>query len=173
MKIPEGVTVEVDDARSVIRVKGEGGATLEKKFNSRLLEVRVESGELLVKPKRKETRALRAARNAVEAHARNMFAGVRKSGGGFEKRLEVVFAHFPVSIEVKGAEVLIKNFLGEKVPRKAAVVGGTQVTVSGNVVTVKGEDKEGVGQTANNIVRATKIRARDTRVFQDGIYYSD
>jgi large subunit ribosomal protein L6 len=40
-------------------------------------------------------------------------------------------------------------------------------------VTVKGEDKEGVGQTANNIVRATKIRARDTRVFQDGIYYSD
>jgi large subunit ribosomal protein L6 len=167
MKVPEGITVEI--AGSVVRVKGSGGE-LEKKFNSRLLGVSVENGELVVKPKRKETRALRAAARSVEAHVRNMVEGVTK---GYEKRLEVVFAHFPVSIEVKGKDVLIKNFLGEKLSRKARVCGDAQVSVAGNVVTVKGKNKEDVGQTANNIVRATKIRERDCRVFQDGVYYSE
>ncbi len=167
MKVPEGVSIEV--AGDVLRVKASGGA-LEKKFNSRLLDVKVENGELVVKPRRKETRALRAAAHSVEAHARNMAAGLTK---GFEKRLEVVFAHFPISIEVKGKDVAIKNFLGEKLSRKARVCGDASVSVAGNIVTVKGKDKEDVGQTANNIVRATKIKARDVRVFQDGVYYSE
>ncbi len=167
MKVPEGVAVEV--ANGVIRVKGAAGE-FETKFNPGLLEVRVENGEIAVTPKRKETRALRAAKHAVEAHVRNLFQGLEKE---FEKKLEVVFAHFPVSVEVKGKEVLIKNFLGEKLSRKARVVGSAQVSVAGNIVTVKGRSKEDVGQTANNIVRAAKIRARDIRVFQDGVYYSE
>ncbi|MEM0475287.1 MAG: 50S ribosomal protein L6 [Candidatus Norongarragalinales archaeon] len=171
MKIPEGVSIEV--AGDVIRVKANKDAgsesKLEKKFNSQLLEVRVEGSELVVKPKRKETRALRAAKNAVEAHVKNMIEGLSKN---FEKKLEIVFAHFPISVEVKDKDVLIKNFLGEKIPRKARIVGDVQVIVSGNQITVKGKNKEDVGQTANNIIRATKIRARDERIFQDGIYYS-
>ena len=167
MKIPEGVSIEV--AGDVLRVKASGGV-LEKKFNSRLLDARVENGELVVKPKRKGTRALNAAASSVEAHARNMAVGLTK---GYVKQLEVVFAHFPVSIEVKGKDVFIKNFLGEKLTRKAKVFGEASVSVAGNLITVKGKNKEDVGQTANNIVRATKIRARDVRVFQDGVYYSE
>ena len=167
MKIPEGIAIEV--VGDVIRVKGSGGE-LEKKFNSRLLDVKVDGGELTVGLKRKERRSMRAAKNSVEAPVRNLITGVTR---GFEKKLEVVFAHFPVSIEVKGKEVAIKNFLGEKLPRKARVVGGAQVLVSGNAITVKGMNKEDVGQTCNNIVRATKIRERDIRVFQDGVYYSE
>ncbi|MFH0973466.1 MAG: 50S ribosomal protein L6 [Candidatus Micrarchaeota archaeon] len=167
MKIPEGIAIEI--VGNVIRVKGSGGE-LEKKFNPLLLGVKIENGELAVSFKRKENRALRAAKNAMEAHVRNMIVGVTK---GYEKRLEVVFAHFPVSIEVKGKDVFIKNFLGEKVARKARIAGDAQVVVAGNSITVKGNNKEDVGQTANNIVRATKIRERDIRVFQDGVYYSD
>ena len=37
-------------------------------------------------------------------------------------------------------------------------------------VTVTGSDREKVGQTAANIERACKIKKRDRRVFQDGIY---
>ncbi|MEC7431143.1 MAG: 50S ribosomal protein L6, partial [Candidatus Thermoplasmatota archaeon] len=37
-------------------------------------------------------------------------------------------------------------------------------------VTVSGSDREKVGQTAANIERACKIKKRDRRVFQDGIY---
>ena len=35
---------------------------------------------------------------------------------------------------------------------------------------VRGIDKEKVGQTVANIERATKVKNRDIRVFQDGIY---
>jgi large subunit ribosomal protein L6 len=37
-------------------------------------------------------------------------------------------------------------------------------------VTVSGSDREKVGQTAANIEMACKIKKRDRRVFQDGIY---
>ena len=37
-------------------------------------------------------------------------------------------------------------------------------------VVVKGADREKVGQTAANIESACKIKKRDRRVFQDGIY---
>ena len=39
-----------------------------------------------------------------------------------------------------------------------------------NDVIVKGIDKEKVGQTAANIERSCRIKNRDRRVFQDGIY---
>jgi large subunit ribosomal protein L6 len=37
-------------------------------------------------------------------------------------------------------------------------------------VVVSGADKEKVGQTSANIERACRIRGRDRRVFQDGVY---
>ena len=73
-------------------------------------------------------------------------------------------------MEVKGKEMLIKNFLGEKQPRKAKIPGQTKVEVKGQEVTVTGLSKEDVGQTIANIRSATRIRNRDSRVFQDGFY---
>ena len=65
----------------------------------------------------------------------------------------------------------IKNFLGEKQPRKTTVIGEkTKVEVKGQVLTISGPDKDAVGQTASNIKQATKIKEKDSRVFQDGFY---
>jgi large subunit ribosomal protein L6 len=44
------------------------------------------------------------------------------------------------------------------------------VEAKGDNITVKGMDKEKVGQTVANIERATSVSRRDIRVFQDGIY---
>jgi large subunit ribosomal protein L6 len=60
--------------------------------------------------------------------------------------------------------------LGEKYPRVAKIVGRTQVRVDGDEILVSGISKEEVGQTAINIERATAVRYRDRRVFQDGCY---
>jgi large subunit ribosomal protein L6 len=90
---------------------------------------------------------------------------------GFEKTLQIVYAHFPVSFEIKGDTLLIKNFLGEKTPRKAKIIGETQVKWEKDKIIVKGIDAYDVGQTAANIKEATKIRHKDPRVFQDGIYF--
>ncbi|PKP59023.1 MAG: 50S ribosomal protein L6 [Candidatus Altiarchaeales archaeon HGW-Altiarchaeales-2] len=85
-------------------------------------------------------------------------------------KLKLVFSHFPVSLESKGSELVIKNFLGEKAPRKAKILDGVDVKVKGKDLTVEGVDIEKVSQTAANIERAGKILHKDRRVFQDGIY---
>ena len=75
-----------------------------------------------------------------------------------------------MKVGVKGNTVIIDNYLGEKAPRKAAIVGETKVKVKGKDVSIEGIDKECVGQTAANIENSTSINNRDRRVFQDGIY---
>ncbi len=164
MKVPDGVSFDVSPGS--IKVSGPKG-TVEKSFDAKTVSVAVSNGEVEVKAAVREKKRVHAAVNSVKAHIRNMFDGVTK---GFEKRLSVVYAHFPVTVEVKGSEVHVKNFLGEKSVRKAAVAGGVKVIVQKQDITVSGSDREAVGQTAANIIRATVITKRDRRVFQDGIY---
>jgi large subunit ribosomal protein L6 len=165
VKIPDGIEVRVEPAS--ITVKGPTGQ-LSHSYNPLYCQVRVEGKELLVEVKGRACRKNRAVVGAVEAHARNLIAGVQ---GNFEKKLTMVFAHFPISIEVKGKDVAIKNFLGEKLPRKAKILGeGTKVAVQGQDITVTGPDRYAVGQTASNLVKAARPHNKDIRVFQDGIY---
>ncbi|MDE1797923.1 MAG: 50S ribosomal protein L6 [Candidatus Micrarchaeota archaeon] len=105
--------------------------------------------------------------NTARAHIRNMFNG---SANGYSQKMKVLYAHFPIALEIKGKDLVIKNFIGEKQPRKAKIVGETKVEAKGADVTVSGPSREDVGQTIANIRRNTKIKGRDSRVFQDGIY---
>ncbi|VVB73183.1 50S ribosomal protein L6 [uncultured archaeon] len=89
---------------------------------------------------------------------------------GYTMKLQIVYAHFPITLEQKGAAIVIKNFLGEKNPRKAKVVGDTKVKVEKEFISLSGTDKYAIGQTATNLKQATHIRFKDPRVFQDGIY---
>lgn len=101
------------------------------------------------------------------AHLRNMLVGATK---GFEYKLKIVYAHFPIKTSVKADQFVIENFLGEKFPRKTKILGATKVNIKGDQVLVTGPNVEDAGQTAANIERATKIKGFDPRVFQDGIY---
>ena len=75
-----------------------------------------------------------------------------------------------MKVAVKGNVVAIDNFLGEKVTRNANICGDVKVIAKGDKVTVEGNNVEEVGQTAANLERATVVKGRDIRVFQDGIY---
>jgi len=101
------------------------------------------------------------------AHISNMVKGVTE---GFEYKLKMVFAHFPVKLSLKPNEMVIENFLGERFPRRAHIIGDTKADISDQIVTLTGLDKEAVGQSAANLERATKIKGFDPRVFQDGFY---
>ena len=74
------------------------------------------------------------------------------------------------NVKVEKDTVTIDNFLGERHPRTAKIVGSAKVVVKGDEVTITGVNKEHVGQTMANLEQATKIRGKDPRVFQDGIY---
>ncbi len=167
MQLPQGVTIAVDG--SMITVKGPKGS-VEKKYDTKRLLIEANGSEVTVKTLgKKSTRPLKAASGAVESHLRNMVKGVQE---GFEVKLALVYSHFPVTIEVKGDNVLIKNFLGEKTPRAVRIRGKVKVEAKGQDITVIGINKEDVGQTASNMIAATSVGHRDERVFQDGIYYA-
>ena len=163
IEIPQKVNVTVQGG--IVKVKGPQGEISKELHHPRVkLEVKgkhvVVSSEL---PRKKE----KALAGTYGAHIRNMLKGATD---GFEYKMKIVYAHFPIKASVKGTTFLIENFLGEKFPRKTKILGTTKVEVKGDQVLLKGPNLEDVGQTAANIERATKIKGFDARVFQDGIY---
>ena len=98
-----------------------------------------------------------------------MIDGVTK--GPFVVKMKIVYAHFPITVKVKEGKIFIENFLGERSPRIAKIFGKkTEVKVEGDDVIVKNINIEEAGQTAANIQKVTKIKDKDPRTFQDGIF---
>jgi large subunit ribosomal protein L6 len=89
---------------------------------------------------------------------------------GYECKMKTVFSHFPIKTSVEGKQLIIQNFLGERFARRAEILENVKVEINGENIILTATDKEKVGQTAANIERATKVKNRDIRVFQDGIY---
>ncbi|MFP4655410.1 MAG: 50S ribosomal protein L6 [Methanohalobium sp.] len=161
--IPEDITVSLDG--KYLTVTGPKG--MNKKF--------MWYPGVVIKPTDSEItidalstrRDKKAIIGTFAAHVRNMITGVTD---GFEYRMKVVYSHFPMQLKVDGNKFLISNFLGEKKPRVANIVGDTTVKVDGDEIVITGINKEDVGQTAANIEQTTKINRFDPRIFQDGIY---
>ncbi|ADZ09042.1 ribosomal protein L6P [Methanobacterium lacus] len=161
--IPEGITVTVDEA---VTIKGSKG-TLTRNFNNKkAITISVEGDNVVVEarfPKKKE----KAMLGTIRSHINNMIIGLTD---GFSYKMKIVYAHFPMTVKKTGDKITIENFLGERHPRSAKIVGDADVKIKGDEVIVSGINKEHVGQTMANMEQATKIKGRDPRVFQDGIY---
>jgi len=163
VEIPEGVKVNIDGKR--VEVIGEKGR-LVRDFSNSPVSINIEDGQVVVYTDDTRRKAV-AMVGTVCAHIRNMIKGVTK---GFTYKLKIVYAHFPISVKVEGDKILIENFLGERAPRVAKIVGNTKVIVKKDDVILQGINIEEVGQTAANIEQATKIKNKDPRKFLDGIY---
>jgi len=163
IEIPEGVEAEVKG--DLVIIKGPKGELKRRLFYPGV-EIKKEGSKIVVRTAgiRKRQRAMLGT---YVAHINNMIKGVTR---GFEYKLKILYSHFPISVKVSGDEVIVENFLGEKVPRKTKIFGNCMVKVRGNEIIVKGINKEEVGQTAANIEQLTRVKDKDPRVFQDGIY---
>ncbi|MBQ6098787.1 MAG: 50S ribosomal protein L6 [Methanobrevibacter sp.] len=163
IEIPEGVEVIIEN--NEVSVKGPNGEN-SRKFTYPNVSIKEENDVLVLEtafPKKKD----KAMIGTTRAHLNNMIIGVTD---GFEYHMKIVYAHFPMNVKVQNDVVVIDNFLGERHPRSAKIVGDSKVAVKGDEVTITGINKEHVGQTMANLEQATKIKGRDPRVFQDGIY---
>ena len=170
IEIPEGVEVNLEkvNIEDTISVKGPNGET-SRKFNYPNLTITKEDNSIIIEtnfPKKQDKSMV----GTTKAHINNMLIGVTD---GFTYKMKIVFAHFPMTVKAAKDKVTIENFLGERYPRTAKVVGTAQVKVQGDEVVITGVNKEDVGQTMANLEQATKIKGRDPRVFQDGIYLVD
>ena len=161
--IPEGVSI--DSSSSNVKVTGPRGE-LSRNFEHTAIKLEQADNKLKIigNNLRKKEKALIGTWNA---HLSNMVKGVNQ---GFLYEMKIIFAHFPMKVVVKGNIVSINNFLGEKASRSSAIVGDVKVNVKGDAITIEGNNVEEVGQTAGNLEKATIVKGRDTRVFQDGIY---
>ncbi len=162
---PKGVKTDYDLKSGNLTVTGPLG-TLTRRFINPKIKIKndVKNILLLCKlPRRKDNALI----GTWAAHIRNMLHGVSE---GFEFKMKIVYSHFPIKTHVKDDELIIENFLGEKQPRKAKMVGETKVKISGDQIVINGIDIEAAGQSVANIERATRIKNYDPRVFQDGIY---
>jgi large subunit ribosomal protein L6 len=163
VSIPEDVTVNLDG--KTIEVIGKRGK-LVRDFSHAPIFIGVEGRDIKVSamwPRRKEL----ALVGTVSSHIQNMIKGVTK---GTTYKLKIVYSHFPISVKVDGKKILMENFLGERTPRIAKIIGDVRVIVKGDDVLVEGTNLEEVSQTAANIEQATKIKKKDPRIFLDGIY---
>jgi len=161
--VPPEVKATLDGR--TLSIKGKLGEA-KKRFDKVNVNLSVEGSRIVVSPfsaKKKDNVII----NTVSSLVDNMVAGVTK---GYTYRLKVVYAHFPITVKTKGDQVLVENFVGERSPRMARIVGDCKVSAEGDDVIVKGVSLEDVGQTAANIELATKIKRKDQRVFLDGIY---
>ena len=163
LELPEGVNVDIRGPE--IRVTGPRGE-LTRHFEHVSIAFKQKEGEVRIVGNKLRRRG-KALIGTWKAHLANMVKGVNT---GFRYEMKIVFAHFPMKVAAKGNTVTIDNFLGEKSTRTAIIVGGAEVKVKGDMVAIEGNNVEEVGQTAANIERATVVKGRDTRVFQDGVY---
>ena len=159
----EGVSASVDGR--VLSVKGPLGV-VKKNFNRIHVNVGVDSGKIQITPFSDKKQDV-VSSNTVSSLVRNMVTGVTQ---GYLYRMKVVFAHFPVTVKVKGDTVIVENFMGERSARVTKIVGDCKVTVEGDDIIIKGVSLEDVGQTSANLEQATKIKRKDQRIFLDGVY---
>lgn len=163
IEIPEGIDVNISG--QAITAK-HAGKEISRRFQIHSISLEKQGNKVIVKCKMPGKSANKFA-NTVVSHIKNIFTGLIS---GYEYRLQAVYSHFPMNISIKGDQVEIKNILGAKNPKKARIMPGCEVSVKEKEITVKGNNKEAVGQTAANIERTTRNTDRDQRRFQDGVY---
>lgn len=163
VEIPEGVEGMLDGR--LVTIKGEKGE-LTRDFSHAPIKIQLDGKTVTVQaswPRKKEA----ALVGTVRSHIQNMIKGVTT---GFTYKLKIVFSHFPITVKIIGKTLTIENFIGERNPRKAKIMGDSKIIIKGDDIIVQGINLEDVSQTAANIQNATKIRNKDPRVFLDGIY---
>ncbi|MCR4727604.1 MAG: 50S ribosomal protein L6 [Lachnospiraceae bacterium] len=156
--IPAGVTVSVAENNKVT-VKGPKG-TLERVLPKEM-EIKVEGTEVLVS-RPNELKKMKSLHGLTRTLINNMVVGVTS---GYEKKLEVNGVGYRAA---KAGKKLTLS-LGYSHPVEMNDPEGIETVVEGNVITVKGIDKEKVGQFAAEI----RDKRRPEPYKGKGIKYAD
>lgn len=163
IEIPEGIDVDVD--RNKITIKGPKG-TVSREFLYPNIIIKKENNNLSLISKDATKREKRMI-GTFKSHIKNMVKGVKE---GVTYKLKICSTHFPMNVSVSNNELIVKNFFGERSPRKLKIIDGVNVKIEGDIIIVSGADKELVGRTAGSIELLCRITDKDRRIFQDGIY---
>lgn len=167
IEVPDGVKVTLEGDHR-IRIKGPNGDITKDFSHVRGIKVRIENNKVIFSTDFPKSTTL-ALIKTIMSIVNNLIIGVQTN---YKYVSKVAYSHFPCSVKVdeKSKNIIIENFLGERAPRVAKYPENVKVEVKGDDVYFIGPDKEALGQTAANVKTACRIRKKDPRVFQDGVY---
>lgn len=167
MEIPDGVKVTLDGNHH-ITVKGPNGKITKDFSHVRGIKVSIEGKKINFSTNFPKSGTLALIKTIINL-IKNLIIGVQTN---YKYICKVCYSHFPCTVEVKPEkkEIHVVNFLGERAPRVTHYLDNVEVKVEGEDVILIGPDKETLGQTAANIQKCCRIRKKDPRVFQDGVY---
>ncbi len=156
--VPAGVTVEIAE-NNFVTVKGPKG-TLQRALAPEM-EIKQEGAELIVS-RPNDLKKMKSLHGLTRTLLHNMVVGVTE---GYEKKLEINGVGYRAS---KSGKKLTLN-LGYSHPVEMTDPEGIETSVENNIITVKGIDKEKVGQFAAQI----RDKRRPEPYKGKGIKYAD
>jgi large subunit ribosomal protein L6 len=145
VKIPAGTEVKIED--NFIFVKSQKGELKERLHE--LVKIRLENDEIIVSVENPKIKKERAFWGLYRSLINNMVVGVNK---GFEKKLEVNGVGYKVSVSGKKLTLNV----GYSHPVEFPLPDGIEAIVEGNIITIKGIDKQLVGETAAQVRKIRK-----------------
>jgi len=139
VEIPAGVEVTLDGGKIIFK-KGSVQKELDTKNN---VIVKIENNQIVFAPKG-EDRQSKAFWGTYRSISDNIITGITK---GFEKKLEINGVGYRAAVKGNILELL----LGFSHPINYDIPKSITITVEKNIITVKGDDKQLVGQVAADI----------------------
>jgi len=169
LAIPEDVEITLEGNHH-ITVKGPEGGPITKDFSHiRGIHVAKEDNKLVFTANFPRGPTLALA-NTIINLINNLIEGVLKNYSYVSK---ICYSHFPFNVDAKPnkQEIHVINFLGERAPRVIKYdPKKVKVDIKEDDVALSGADKEVLGQTAADLKKVCRIKKKDPRVFQDGVY---
>jgi large subunit ribosomal protein L6 len=139
VKLASGLEAKLEGNKLVIK-KGQDAKEIDTKG---VVKVNIDGDTLTFEPT-ENTKFAKAMWGTVRALANNAVIGLTQ---GFEKKLEINGVGYRAA--VKGNVLELQ--LGYSHPINYAIPAGITITVEKNIITVKGDDKQKVGQVAAEI----------------------
>jgi len=173
IEIPEGINAGIKGDEIIMKRVGEGsdkseGANELKRRLEGKIDIKIEGNKVILESI-KTTKNEKKIFGTMKAHINNMIKGLTE---GFKYKLKIANVHFPMNVshDKENNQIIIKNFLGEKQDRIAKLVEGVNIKVDKDDIELDSIDIEKAGQCAANIEKAARVRNKDRRIFQDGIF---
>jgi large subunit ribosomal protein L6 len=140
VKLADGLTASLEGDKLVI-TKGQDKKVIDTKG---VVKVNINGDTIIFEPVDPNDKFAKAMWGTVRALANNAVIGLTK---GFEKKLEINGVGYRAA--VKGNVLELQ--LGYSHPINYEIPAGITITVEKNIITVKGSDKQQVGQVAAEI----------------------
>jgi len=137
--IPAGVEAKAENGKLIIK---KGNLAQEIDYGNRVI-VKIEDGKIVFAPVGEDKQS-KAFWGTYRSLANNAVIGLTK---GFEKKLEINGVGYRAAI--KGKELELQ--LGFSHPVIYPIPEGIEIKVDKNIITIKGHDKQKVGQVAAEI----------------------